>query len=250
MTASSASSLRMQTTLNTTTPSPQGAQAGVLDWPRPDRSDSETMYNTQSNFEAFKRTREEASDCCSPEPPRAAKTRRSCSFSSLTCVRTILESESEEEPPRHDDCGGKDLPHRRHTLFASWGDNAEDVVAAATFKSTPSITDVALETKLSDGPLQVSLLVNNLIANTVSATWTVGTLEPAMMEAVYTRIQKLLIHVQETGSMCLLPQALKINTSHIPRLNHLLLKLHRAALAKLHNRLPACHTMGFTPATL
>jgi len=153
-------------------------------------------------------------------------------------------------------------------LFASWNDNVESMLEASTahlaVKSTLSILDLE-ETKQEDGPEAASLLVANLIDDAVSATCqqllmlkahlgscnshltlnvekfaamaprlSVNKLEPAMMTEVYARIQKIVTRVEQAGSVGLLPQAVQINTSHLPVLNYLLLKLHRAALAKLH----------------
>ena len=119
--------------------------------------------------------------------------------------------------------------------------------------------DFELETKKGDGPEAVSLVVKNLIEETLKlrVSWRqqlnpcyssnshiVDTqkfaLEPAILEAVYARIQKILVRVQEahTGSVGLLPDAVSINMSHLPVLNYLLLKLHQAAVAQLHSRLP------------
>jgi len=131
-------------------------------------------------------------------------------------------------------------------------------------KSTLRLLDL-VETKQGDGPKAASLLVANLINDAVSATkkqfkmlkshlsicnshhtldaekfasvaprLSVNKLEPTMMAEVYVRIQKIVIRVEQFGSIGLLPQAVRINTSHLPVLHYLLLKLHRAALAKLH----------------
>ena len=244
----------------------------------PDPVDSETMRNTLSNFEAFKRTREEAPDSYrSTKPPRAAK--RRCSFSIVTHVRVIAEEEEEEPaPPQEEELSPTcSCPN---FLFASWGDKVECGGAPAPEpitglweatqlggNTTPSIADFALETKQADGPEQVSLFVTNLIEDAVSATnkqlqvlkshlnscdshldlsaeklanvapkLSVSKLKPAMIEAVYMHIQKLVIRVREAGSVGLLPQAMRINKSHLPVLEYLLLKLHRAALADLYRR--------------
>jgi len=132
-----------------------------------------------------------------------------------------------------------------------------------------SILDFELETKKNDGPDRVALLVKNLIDEFSSARhqqlkmlslyamsnigvnshplprtaefanlapkFSFSQLEPAVMNEAYARIQKLVFRVQQTGSVGLLPSASSINTSHLPVLNYLLLKLHRAAVAQLQS---------------
>jgi len=132
-----------------------------------------------------------------------------------------------------------------------------------------SILDYELETKKNDGPDRVALLVKNLIdefswarhqqlkmlslyatsnisvnshplprtaefAN-LAPKFSFSQLEPAVMNEAYARIQDLVFRVQQTGSVGLLPSASSINTSHLPVLNYLLLKLHRAAVAQLQS---------------
>ena len=233
-------------------------QASVLQGQQalPDPLDLETMRNTLRNCMAFKRTRMEPDNRANKRFCRPLAAKQRCSFSSVTHVRLV--SEDEGEPVREKHYEEKLSPSHScpSFLFASWGDNVQCVVAPAPIKSTPNIADVVLQTKQADGPEQVSLLVQTLIEDAVFATnllycnthlissvekleslasrLSFRKLEPAMMMAAYARIQKLAIRVQEAGSVGLLPQAMTINTSHLPVLDYLLLKIHRAALAKLY----------------
>jgi len=124
------------------------------------------------------------------------------------------------------------------------------------------IIDFELETKKNDGPDRVAPLVKNLVdefssarhqqlkmlslyaMSNIGVNWhplprtaefanlapkfSFSQLEPAVMNEAYARIQKLVFRVQQTGSVGLLPSASSINTSHLPVLNYLLLKLHQA----------------------
>jgi len=226
--------------------------------------ESETAQNTLRNFVAMQKRAREEESCC--RPLRAVK--RSCSFSRFAQVRILAEEQEETTVSEQEQCCGKDLSPSHccpDFLFASWGDNAECAMApsGALINSKLAVRnknlDFELETKKGDGPEAVSLVVKNLIEEALKlrVSWRqqlnpcyssnshiVDTqkfaLEPAILEAVYARIQKISVRVQEahTGSVGLLPDAVSINMSHLPVLNYLLLKLHQAAVAQLHSRLP------------